>query len=219
MTDILWFSNNHRDMSVQDGNDAGFEFEFYCNKCSDTWRSVFEPYKAARAASWIRKASNMATGAASSVGIDVANSVDGLVQSGWHKARDAAFQRSISSAAQHFHRCGRCSGYVCGQCFSVDRGLCTNCAPNVAAEVEAARTQGLIGEATQRAREEGASRAVEMDVKTQKQLVCSQCRAETHGARFCPECGTKQASAGTCGGCSATVPTGSKFCPECGQSQ
>jgi hypothetical protein len=219
VADTLWFSNNHRDMSINYGSDAGFEFEFYCNRCLDTWRSGFEPYRAARAAGWIRKASNMAQGAASNLGLDVASGVDGLVESGWHKARDANFQKAIGAAAQHFHRCARCSGYVCDKCFSVDRGLCANCAPDIAAEVETARAQGLIDAATMHACEVGASQAAEYDVTTEKQLVCTQCHAETHGAKFCPECGHKQQAPGTCGGCGVSVPTGAKFCPECGQPQ
>jgi hypothetical protein len=219
MPDTLWFSNNHRDMSVEWGGDAGFEFEYYCQRCNDTWRSGFEPYKAARAAGWIRRASNMAQGAASSLGRDVAEGIDGLVQNGWHKARDEAFRRSTEQAAEHFHRCARCTYYVCDQCFSVDRGLCTNCAPDLATEVESARAHGLVDAATSKAREVGATQAAEVDVTTEKRLVCTQCETETHGAKFCPECGHKQQATGTCGGCGATVPTGSKFCPECGQPQ
>src|SRR4051812_9072677 len=160
MTDnTLWFSNNHHDYSVSYGNDAGFEFEFYCQRCSDTWRSGFEPYKTARAAGWIRRAANMASGATSSIGWDVASGVDGLVESGWHKARDASFQKSIVAAAEHFHRCARCAYYVCARCFSTDRGLCTYCAPDLATEVESARIHGQVDAATSRARDVGAAMA------------------------------------------------------------
>ena len=31
MADTLWFSNDHHDMSVEWGNDAGFQFEFNWN--------------------------------------------------------------------------------------------------------------------------------------------------------------------------------------------
>ena len=219
MADTLWFSSDYHDMSVEWGQDAGFQFEFYCQRCRDTWRSGFDPYKAARAAGWIRRASNMASGAANSIGIDVAEGIDGMVQSGWHKARDKSFQQAIDAAAEHFNRCGRCSNYVCDRCFTVDRGMCLNCAPDLAAEVESARAHGLVDAAANRARDLGATQALEVDVVTEKQLVCIQCGTETHGAKFCPECGHKQVAEGTCGGCSAQVPTGSRFCPECGQRQ
>ncbi|TMC55746.1 MAG: hypothetical protein E6J26_07760 [Chloroflexi bacterium] len=49
---------------------------------------------------------------------------------------------------------------------------------------------------------------------------CPQCGADTQGAKFCPECGTKieqaVASAPTnCRSCGAELK-GAKFCPECG---
>lgn len=219
MADTLWFSNDYHDMSVEWGQDAGFQFEFYCQRCRDTWRSAFDPYRAARAAGWIRRASNMAHGAANTLGIDVAEGIDGMVQSGWHKARDKSFAEAIDAAAEHFNRCGRCSNYVCDRCFTVDRGMCLNCAPDLAAEVESARAHGLVDAAAGRAREVGAQQAQEVDVVTEKQLVCLQCGTETHGAKFCPECGHRQVAEGTCGKCSAQVPTGSKFCPECGDRQ
>ncbi|MEF2251058.1 hypothetical protein V4D00_11565 [Ralstonia solanacearum] len=41
----LHFSNNYRDLCIQSGTGAGFQFEFYCQCCSDTWRSPFAPYR------------------------------------------------------------------------------------------------------------------------------------------------------------------------------
>lgn len=70
-----------------------------------------------------------------------------------------------------------------------------------------------------RAREAGATMVAEVDVTTRKQLVCHSCGHETHGAKFCPECGTKQSAPGTCGGCGSEVGMGAKFCPECGKAQ
>ena len=161
----------------------------------------------------------MAHGAASSIGLDVAEGIDGMVQSGWHKARDASFKKAIEAAAGHFNRCARCASYVCDRCYTVDRGLCVNCAPDLAAEVESARAHGLVDQASAMAREVGAAQAAEVDVVTEKRLVCTQCGTETHGAKFCPECGHRQRAEGTCGSCESVVPTGSKFCPECGAAQ
>jgi DNA-directed RNA polymerase subunit RPC12/RpoP len=38
---------------------------------------------------------------------------------------------------------------------------------------------------------ESQSREAKMDVRRDRQLVCPKCNAETHGAKFCPECGFK----------------------------
>lgn len=49
---------------------------------------------------------------------------------------------------------------------------------------------------------------------------CSSCGAGVPaGARFCPECGQKQAAGAFCTSCGQAVPAGSKFCPECGAKQ
>jgi RNA polymerase subunit RPABC4/transcription elongation factor Spt4 len=51
------------------------------------------------------------------------------------------------------------------------------------------------------------------------QLVCTQCHTETHGAKFCPECGHKTAQQVACSHCSTMLEPGTKFCTECGQRQ
>lgn len=63
------------------------------------------------------------------------------------------------------------------------------------------------------------ARGRKLDVKRAQQLVCPGCKAETHGAKFCPECGTKMNVKAQCGSCSAEIQPGAKFCPECGEKQ
>lgn len=216
MPDELWFTENSRDLSQSSGDDAGFEFEFYCQRCGDTWRSGFENYTLGRAGGWLRRASGMASNVASNVGWDVANTVGGLADAGWHRARDGAFQRAIGKAQGHFHRCAHCTQHVCDNCWNADRGMCRYCAPDLQTEVEQARAQGQVAAARQAASEAGAQSVQGMDVVTEHQLVCPECRAEVHGSKFCPECGHKLTDPATCGGCGEAVPAGAKFCPECG---
>ena len=64
---------------------------------------------------------------------------------------------------------------------------------------------------------ESQSREAKMDVRRDRQLVCPKCNAETHGAKFCPECGFKLSVLTQCPKCSAEFPPGAKFCPECGE--
>ena len=44
--------------------------------------------------------------------------------------------------------------------------------------------------------------------------ICPACGANTHGSKFCPDCGRRMIN--TCPKC-GTVLNGSKFCPECGE--
>jgi hypothetical protein len=208
----LKFSDNYRDLSVQHGVNAGFQFEFNCERCNDTWRTDFIPYRSAQASGWLSKAAGMLGGVLGGVG----DAVDGLAQSGWREARDDAFRASVENAKKHFHRCAKCFQYVCDTCWNKGSGLCMNCAPSAEVEIEAARAQGAVYAAGEKAALEGIQRGKQMDVKRDRQLVCPQCQAETKGAKFCPECGAKLAVSSSCSSCGTEMTPGIKFCPECG---
>jgi len=51
----IYFSNNYRDLSEQHGTGAGFQREFSCSRCHDTWRSPFEALTTGQVASWVNK--------------------------------------------------------------------------------------------------------------------------------------------------------------------
>jgi rRNA maturation endonuclease Nob1 len=209
----LRFSDNYNDLSEQTGVSAGFQFEFYCERCNETWRTEFVPFRSGQASGWLSKAAGFIGGTISGA----ADALDGLARAAWGNAHDEVFQKSIEQAKNHFHRCARCFQYVCDVCWNNDKGLCLNCAPDVQTEVEAARTQGEIYGATENAALEGTRKGKKWDVKTEHQLKCPQCGAETKGGKFCPECGFKLAQQDTCPGCSAKVSPTAKFCPECGE--
>jgi hypothetical protein len=208
----IQFNRNFNDLCVNHGVNAGFQFEFYCERCSSTWRSEFAPYRSGQASDWINRAGSMLGGIFGNVG----NAVDGLAQAGYGSARDEEFKKAVAQAEHHFHRCGKCHRAVCDPCWNVKRGLCLDCAPDVNAAVEAAKAQGEIDAASEAAAEEGRARGAKVEVKRDRQLVCPKCKAETHGAKFCPECGEKLAVSGQCPECQAEMPAGAKFCPECG---
>ena len=217
MSDDLHFADNCRDLSIQSGTGSGFQFEFYCECCNDTWRSPFAPYTSGRASGWMREASGFLGNLLGNVGYNVDDAVDGLARAGWGTARDTAFKQAIEAAKAHFNRCAQCHNYVCARCWNTDSGLCQNCAPDLAASVQVARSQGQRTAAMERAQAAGAALAAKVDVQTSRQLVCPACHAETRGAKFCPECGHALAVSTQCSHCSTPLPAGSRFCPECGQ--
>lgn len=207
------FSKNFADHSVQSGANAGFQFEFYCERCSDAWRAEFVPYRGGQASSWLDKASGMFGGVLGNVG----SATDSLALAGYGKAHDAAFAAAIEQAKRHFHRCARCMKFACDTCWNNSKGLCRDCAPDAEVEIDAARAEGEVQTAREAALAEGQQRGQKIDVKRDRQLVCPQCSAETHGARFCPQCGVKLAVLSQCPKCAAEVAPGAKFCPECGE--
>jgi rRNA maturation endonuclease Nob1 len=218
MAEELSFSNNYTDVSQQYGTGAGFQFEFYCECCRDTWRSPFEPYRSAQAAGWLQRMGGVASSLLGSAGNVLDEAAEGYARAGWGNARDEAFRQAIEHAKSHFHRCAKCHDYACDKCFSTEAGLCNRCAPDLAAEVSAARHDGLLTQARDNAREVGIGRAAKVDVATDKQLACPECETETHGAKFCPNCGHALNTAKNCAGCSTPLPAEAKFCPECGKA-
>lgn len=212
----IYFSSNSRDLCQRDGTGAGFQFEFSCGRCSDTWRSPFEPYTGARMASWVNKGVNAAWGMLGRTGSGVSSAADGLAGAGWGGARDEAFKRAITNAEGHFNRCPRCTQYVCGRCWNAGAGICLTCAPDTAAEAVAARRQGLNDMVRERSYEVGQAEGGSFNTTAPRQLVCPQCRTETHGTPFCPGCGHRMAQQDSCGSCGSQVPQGAAFCPECG---
>ncbi|GAA2785680.1 hypothetical protein GCM10010441_08310 [Kitasatospora paracochleata] len=217
MSGEIYFSNNYRDLSEQHGTGAGFQFEFSCSRCYDTWRSPFEAFTTGQVAGWLGKGVSAAWSLIGGTATNsLTNAADGLAGANWGSSRDAAFQRAIGNAQSHFNRCGRCTHYVCGRCWNSAQGLCLGCSPDTAAEAVAAQQRGLNDMVTQQAYQQGQQSGLSYDVSTPRQLVCPQCRAETHGTPFCPGCGFRLAQPSTCTGCHNEVPDGAAFCPTCG---
>jgi hypothetical protein len=216
VTAEIYFSNNYRDLCEEHGTGAGFQFEFSCHRCQDTWRSPFEAYQGARMASWVGKGVNAAWGLLGRTGSGVSSAADGLAGAGYGHARDAAFRRAIDTARTHFNRCPRCTGYVCNRCWNAGQGICLTCAPDTAAEAVAARRRGLNDAVAERSYAAGQSDAASFDSAAPRQLVCPQCGQETHGSAFCPSCGTRLNAQDTCASCRAALPAGAAFCPDCG---
>jgi hypothetical protein len=216
MSQEIYFSSNYRDLCQEQGTGAGFQFEFSCSRCSDTWRSPFEPYTSARMAGWVSKAANAAWRVMGTTGNTVSSAAEGLAGAHWGTARDAAFTRAIDNAKGHFNRCPRCTSYVCHRCWNAGQGICLTCAPDTAAEAVAARQRGLNDGVSERAYSAGQNAADGYDIAAQRQLVCPQCHGETHGSAFCPNCGHRLAQPDACTSCSAQVPAGAAFCPSCG---
>ena len=209
------FASNVQDLSNSTGVDAGFQFEFYCQRCHDRWRTQFKPYRSAQAGGWLQKGASLFGGILGNAG-SVLNS---MAEAGWHSARDEAFKEAVEAGKAHFNRCGACHEYVCGQCIDSANGLCFDCAPNVNVAITRSRAQGEVESASQRANDEGQRRGMTREVRRDMQLVCPQCSTETHGARFCPECGFRMGQQVQCQACPTMLEPGTKFCTECGHRQ
>src|SRR5436190_10634901 len=133
-----WFADNYTDMSVQSGVNAGFQFQFSCERCGDAYRTPFAPYRKAQAAGWIDRAAGIFGGILGQAD----GAAESLAQAGWKSAWDDSFRQSVAQAKAHFKRCSRCYQYVCARCFNAQTGLCLNCAPDAEVEMQAAKAAG-----------------------------------------------------------------------------
>ena len=199
------FSDNHRDHST----DTGFQFEFFCERCHESWRSPFDRY----AAGTVDNVLGMAEGLFGGIFGGARGALDRVKSAGWQSAHDAAFRRAVGQAQSRFHRCPRCSNNFCDDCWNADEGVCITCVPRLDAEIAAITREAKIARAREVAFETATVSASELQARV---VSCPKCRAPVGKAKFCPECGTSVSLTRACGECSAQIPTSSKFCPECG---
>lgn len=206
------FTRNFSDLST----DQGFQFEFYCDRCSSGFRTHFQP-----------SAIGTVTGA-----LDAANSLFGGLlgraadlserarSATWEKAHDDAFERAAQELKPDFIQCPRCSSWVCRKsCWNSKKGLCKSCAPDLGVEMAAAQSSRTVEEiwAHSQMAEEDREMLTEKSWREGVRATCPSCNAPLPAnVKFCPECGVKIQTKAFCGECGAAISPGVKFCPECG---
>jgi hypothetical protein len=208
------FTRNHSDHS----NDTGFQFEFFCDKCGNGYRSKFQA-SALGVGSKIAKGLGSLFGGSKLWGAGVAadHLKDGLRGAGW----DDAFKRAIEEIRPKFHQCTRCGNWVCPDvCWNESRGLCEACAPDLAEE--AAHHQAHIASQQVAEKMRNVDLVEGVDVTAQMVSACPHCKSRlAPGAKFCAGCGKPVVQgAGAqkkfCSGCGTQLAGGAKFCSGCG---
>lgn len=205
------FTKNHTDHS----NDKGYQFEFFCDKCGNGFRSTYVANKAGMAASLLGMAGDMFGGAFAQAANAGNRMKDALRGKGW----DDAFAAAIGEIKPKFKQCTRCGNWICPEvCWNPKASLCKACAPDLAEESAAAQADALRFQVASQMHSKAASADLvgAIDIKEQKQAVCPHCSARVGGGKFCPDCGKPLAQKSACGKCNAEIPVSSKFCPECG---
>jgi membrane protease subunit (stomatin/prohibitin family) len=149
-----------------------------------------------------------------------ANVGERVRSSQWQQAHDAAFVEAVTEIKPNFVQCPRCSSWVCRKsCWNQQRGLCKNCAPDLAVEISAQQSAKALEKINSDISADAEDAKLIGGVGAQKVAAsCPQCHAPlATNAKFCPECGYKLADAKKfCTECGAQMTPGAKFCPECG---
>jgi len=209
---LIKFVRNYNDEST----DLGFQFEFLCDRCGTGYRTPF----AASAIGVASEALDVASGLLGGVFGRAANVGDRIHSAAWEKAHDKAFAEAVEQVKPDFRQCPRCNSWVCEErCWNETRGLCKNCAPDLAVEMSAMQAEAAVQAAREvahaAASEQVAAKAFDEVIKA----VCPKCGAPVSGGKFCAECGAPLAAEKFCKECGDKIPAGAKFCPGCGKSQ
>lgn len=214
------FTRNYEDNSTE----AGFQFTFYCDICSDGFKSSFvesDTYKKGKFFRGLgRGASTLGSlmgGKAHSLGYNADRAVDILSERfegrspEWQKEHERAFERAQNEARQHFHRCPSCNQYVCDSCWNEDEGLCTACAPRQEIYVAKARAEAM----KRNIDEAGESATVWKGNIESKTTICPVCGKPAGTGKFCSNCGASL-SLNKCPNCGSENAQGARFCNNCG---
>ena len=212
MAEFIEFTTNYNDRST----DRGFQWEFYCQRCGNGFRSKFQ----ASATGLLTQALDVASGLFGGVLGTVANASGQVHSAAWERAHDHAFTDAVAEVRAFFVQCPNCNDWVCRKrCWNEARGLCLECAPS--ASVAAAQAQATA--IADQARQTVTERQYDVSEYTTGNTLsggCPTCGAELKPkAKFCAECGTPVKSKKFCGQCGVEIKNPTKFCPECGAKQ
>ena len=202
---LIQFTRNHTDHSI----DKGYQFEFFCDRCGNGFRSEFQASAIGLAGSAMRTVGNLFGGG--SVGgstYDIQRAVQG-------PGHDLAFRNAVEQTKPHFRQCPKCSHWVCqATCWNNKRMLCFDCAPDVETDLASAQVHTQVEQMKQKLQEMDLSKG--MNLTAEAAALCPSCGARTQGFKFCPECGKPLRPKNECSRCGTAAEAGRKFCPECG---
>lgn len=212
MSPKIEFTRNYTDQSTK----QGFQFEFYCDRCSTGYRTPFKATMLGTVNTALDAASSLfggVFGRAASLG-DHARSAT------WEKAHDEAFVAAMEELKPDFTQCPRCSSWVCRKsCWNTDKGLCKQCAPDLGVEMAAAQASRTVQEvwAHSKVAEEDLAMLKEKSWRDGVRATCPACNVPlAANVKFCPGCGAKIQAEAHCTECGGKLAPGAKFCGGCG---
>ena len=214
------FTRNYNDLS----NDAGFQFEFYCDNCGNGFKSTFQESQTYESRKKVDRLSEAAGGLGGLLG-GIAGNLGGLVERGigavgnnfesqgpqWRKEQEQSFDAAQEEVRPHFRKCPACSQWVCTDCWNEDEGLCISCAPRESAYVAQARNQAMRNN-IDAAAETATVWHGTLETRT---TTCPNCGKPAGTGKFCNHCGSPLGM-NKCPNCGANVALGLPFCGECG---
>ncbi len=185
---------NYRDLSTSSTDvSAGFQFEFFCEKCGEASRSAFKPYRKGQITGWLTRFAFMFSDLSKA-----GRATGAFADAGGGSAKAEALEEARAQAASLYERCPGCRKWVGRECWNSHAGSCADCAGKAGASSGGgANTAGYAAAASGPA--------------------CPNCQTASEGGRFCHECGFDMASTHkSCPACGITLPRQARFCTDCG---
>lgn len=193
---------NYRDLSTNPGDvGAGFQFEFTCESCGDTWKTPFKPYRAGQAAGLFRRFGYIFNefakiSAVSDIVFKIGRAGNTTVETTGSKPKAEALEEAMVIARQRYEQCSSCHTWVCANCYGESTGVCNKC-----------ESKGMGSS-------HGGGGGAASDASA---MACPNCQTPSQGGRFCHECGFDMASTHkSCPSCGVTLSRQARFCGDCG---
>jgi len=214
------FTDNFADNSAE----AGFQFTFFCAVCKEGYKTKFIPSKSYKKGKFFKGLGGLISAGAQiagkyniGYGAEKATGILGEKFTGmspeWRKEYDIAFELSQSEAKAHFHRCPKCTNWVCENCWNEQENLCVSCAPREAVEVASARAKKRAEDIAAKA---SMTQVFAGEIEG-KQTLCPACGKPAGTGKFCVNCGASLELI-ECSKCGAKNPAGTRFCGNCGET-
>jgi double zinc ribbon protein len=203
------FTDNYTDHSTE----AGYQFEFFCERCGNGYKSAFNASAAGIGGKVLRGLGGLLGGklANASYGADQMRDLTGS------QAKDKALQEAVQEISPLFNQCHKCGQWVCTQiCWNEEVGLCVNDAPKLEQEIAGMQAQAQLQQVQEKISQTDYSSGV--NVERRQVALCPNCNAEASpSGKFCDSCGAPLAGVPVvCGKCGTDNKRGTKFCAECG---
>ncbi len=202
------FTDNYTDHSTE----AGYQFEFFCERCGNGYKSGFQASALGMGSKVARGLGGLLGGGMSSLGYAGQEAKD-LTES---QAKDRALAKGVEEMEPYFRQCHRCGNWVCQEiCWNDEAGLCVNDAPKVEQEIAQMQAQAQLGQLREKV--DKVDWTEDINVERRQVALCPHCGVEAEpSAKFCGSCGQALTIPVTCARCGTESPRGTKFCPECG---
>jgi len=203
------FTDNYTDHSTE----AGYQFEFFCERCGNGYKSGFDASAAGIGGKVLKGLGGLLGGKVA----DLSYGADHVKDLTGSQAKDKALHKAVEEISPLFNQCHKCGQWVCQAiCWNDEVGLCVNDAPKLEQEIAGMQAQAQLQQVQEKISQTDYSSGI--NVERRQVALCPNCNAEASpSGKFCDNCGAPLAGIPVvCGKCGTENERGKKFCAECG---